>query len=150
MFDSNANRLKTYFYYLSKYIVSWKTKLSGHIKSFSIHFMYFQCHYGSFTNFWRIIYCCINNGPLPNVIFSALYFKHSLLNWRLKCMEMTECLLNCRFYQTIISNFSSKLKLKLIEKLLILDDFYAPDLRWENVIILGCAAWSYHYLQKRW
>ena len=85
--------------------------------------------------FWKIIYFCSKNGPLSNVIFSALYFKHSLINWRLKCMEMTGCLQNCRFYRTIISNFSSKVKLKLIEKLSIsADDFYPPNLRCENVI----------------
>ena len=39
-----------------------------------------------------------------------------VLNWRLKCMEMTKCLENCRFDQTIISNFSSKLKLKMMFK----------------------------------
>ena len=65
--------------------------------------------------FWRILYFCSNNGPLPNVIFSALYFKHSLLNWRLKCMEITECLQNYRFYQTIISNYSSEVKLIVID-----------------------------------
>ena len=30
-----------------------KNKLSGHIKSFSIHFMYFQCHYGSFNQLFE-------------------------------------------------------------------------------------------------
>ena len=31
-----------------------------------------------------------------------------------------------------------------------LKDFSAYDLRWENVIFRGCAAWSYHCLQKHW
>ena len=70
-----------------------------------------------FTNFLNNYIFCGNNGPLPNVIFSALYFKHSLLNRRLKFMEMKECLQNCRFYRAIISNYSKKVKLKLIEQL---------------------------------
>ena len=44
-------------------------------------------------------------------------------------MEMTECLKNCKFYRAIISNYSSEVKLKLIEKLWTSDDFSAPDLR---------------------
>ena len=128
-----------------------KNKLSGHIQSFFIHSMHFQCHYGTFYQLFEEIYIfCSNNGPLPNVIPSALYFKHSLLNWRLKFMEMTECLQNCMLYQTIISNYSGAVKLKFIEKLWTSEDFSAPDLRWEDVIFWGCAAWSYHYLQKYW
>ena len=46
-------------------------------------------------HFWRY------NGPPPNFIFSALYFKHSLLSWRLKFMEMTEYLQNWRLSEQI-------------------------------------------------
>ena len=101
-----------------------ENKLTEHILSFSFHIMYFQSHFGSFCRrFWRILHFCGNNGPLPNVTFSALYFKHSLLNWRLKFMEMTECLQNCRFYRAIISNYSNEVKSKLIEKLWASEDF---------------------------
>ena len=51
-------------------------------------------------------YFCDNYGPLPYVIISALYSKHSLLNRRLKFMKMTECCQNYRLYRTIISNYS--------------------------------------------
>ena len=50
-------------------------------------------------------------------MFSDLYFKHSLLNCRLKSKEMPACLQNCRFYRSIISNYSSEVKWKLIENL---------------------------------
>ena len=33
-----------------------KNKLSGHIKSFSIHIIYFQCHYGSFYQLFEELY----------------------------------------------------------------------------------------------
>ena len=99
-------------------------------------------------NFWKNYIFFQYNEPPSKRHFSALYFKHSLLNWRLKFMEMTECLQNCRFYRTIISNYSSELKLKLIEKLSKSKDFSAHDLRWENVIFEGCAALSYHCLQR--
>ena len=65
-------------------------------------------------------------------------------------MEMTECPQNCRFYPNNISNYSSEVIKKLIEKLSKSKDFSAQDLRWENVIFRGCAAWSYYCLQKRW
>ena len=101
-----------------------KNKLFWHINSFSIHFIYFQSHYGSFYwHVWRISYFCSNTEPLPNVFFSTLYFKHSLLNWRLKFMEMTECLQNCRFYWTIISYYSSKEKLKINWKIIDISRF---------------------------
>ena len=94
-----------------------ENKLYGHIKSFFIHIIYFQTNYSNFCRlFWRIWYVCGNNGPLPNVTFSALYFKHSLINWRLKFMEMTECLQNFRFHRKFNSNYSIEVKQKLIEK----------------------------------
>ena len=103
-----------------------ENKLYGHIKSFFIHIIYFQTNYSNLCRlFWRIWYVCGNNGPLPNVTFSALYFKDSLLNWRLKFMEMTECLQNCRFHRTFNSNYSSEVKQKLIEKLDISRLFYS-------------------------
>ena len=37
---------------------------------------------------------------------------------------MTECPQNCRFFRTTISNYLSKVKLKLIENS---EDFFAPD-----------------------
>ena len=43
-----------------------------------------------------------------------------------------------------------KLIEKLVEKLSKSKDIYAYDLLWENVIFWGCAAWSYHCIQKRW
>ena len=90
-----------------------KNKLSGHIKSVSIQFIYFQSHYGSFyQHFWRNVLFCSNTGPLPNVTFSAVYFKHSLLNWRFKFMEMTECLQNCRF---LLNNYLILLKRRKIK-----------------------------------
>ena len=119
--------------------------------SFLFYIMHFQSHLDSFCQrFRRMLYFCDNSGPLPNVILSTLYFKYSLLNWRLKFMERTECLQNCRLYRTIISNYSGEVKLKLIEKLWTSEDFSAPDLCWENIILWGCAAWSYHCIQKRW
>ena len=33
-----------------------KNKLSGQIKSLSIHIMYFQCHYGSFYQLFKELY----------------------------------------------------------------------------------------------
>ena len=82
-----------------------KNKFSDPIKSFSFHIKYFLSHFGNFCrHFWRLLYFCDNNGPLPKVIIRALYFKHSFLNWILKFNEMTECLQNCRFYRTMISN----------------------------------------------
>ena len=87
------------------------------------------------------------NGPLPNVMFRALYFKHSLLNWGLKFMEITERLQNCIFYRTNSSNYSSEVVKKLIEKLSKSTDFSAHDFLWENVIFWVCAAWSYFCLQ---
>ena len=33
-----------------------KNKLSGHMKYFSIHIMYFQCHYGSFYQLFEELY----------------------------------------------------------------------------------------------
>ena len=105
--------------------------------------MFLRSYYGTFCRLlWRTLYFCGNDGPLPNVIFSALYFTHFLLNWRLKFMEMTKCLQNCRFYRTINSNHFSEVKWKLIEKLQISKHFSAHDLRWENDIFWGCAAWS--------
>ena len=44
-------------------------------------------------------------------------------------MEMTEYLQNCMFYRTIILNYSSEVKSKLTEKLLISEDFSAHELR---------------------
>ena len=38
---------------------------------------------------------------------------------------MTECLQNCKFYRIIISNYSSKVKLKSVEKLWKSKDFFA-------------------------
>ena len=126
-----------------------KRESSGHIKSLSIDIMYFQSHQSSFClRFWRISYFCGNNGPSPNVIFSVLHFEHSLLNWRLKFKEITECLQNCRFYRKITSKYSSEVKWKLINKFVISENFSAHDLRWENVIFWGCAAWSYNCLQN--
>ena len=59
---------------------------------------------------------CGNNGPLPNVILAS-YILNILLNWRLKFMEMTECLKNWRFYRTVISNYPSEAKfMKIKEK----------------------------------
>ena len=112
----------------------------GHIKSLSIHIMYFQSHQSSFCrHFWRSLYFCGNNGPSPNVIFSVIHFKHSLLNRWLKFKEITECLQNFRFYRTIISNYSSKEKWNLINKYVISEDFSAHDLHWESIIFWGCA-----------
>ena len=58
-----------------------------------------------------------NDGFLPKYFFSAFYFKHSPLNWRLNFWQKTECLQNCRFHRTIISNYSSEGKWKLDIKL---------------------------------
>ena len=119
-----------------------ENKLSERIKNFSFHIMYFQSHFGSFwLRVWRILYFCDNNGPHSNVMFSTLYFKHSLLNCRLKSKEMTACLQNCRFYRSIFSKYSSevKWKLKIYQKLSKSKDFSNHDLRWENVIFWGCA-----------
>ena len=139
-----------YIYLLCLSTMCHENKLSRHIKSFSIFIMYFQSHHGSsFGSCCRILHFCGNNGPLPNVIFCALHFRHSLLNWRLKFMEMTECLQNYRFYRTINLIYSSEEKLKFTEKLLISEDFSARELRWDDVKIWGYAAWSYHCLQKR-
>ena len=60
---------------------------------------------------------CDNDGPLSNVRFSALYFYNSLLNNRLKSKEMTACFQNFRFYRSIILNYSSEVKCKLITNL---------------------------------
>ena len=95
-----------------------ENKLSERIKSFSFHIMFFQSHYGSFwLRVWRILYFCDNEGPLSNVSFSALYFYNSLLNYRLKSKEMTACFQNFRFYRSIILNYSSEVKCKLITNL---------------------------------
>ena len=95
---------------------------------------------------------CDNNGPLPNVILCALYFKHSLLNWRLKFIEndrMSSQLLvlpNNYMYLELTRWCEIKINCKLSNT----KDFSAHDLHWENVIFWGYAAWSYHCLQKRW
>ena len=109
-----------------------KKKLSEHIKSFSFHIMYYQSHFGSFCRRFlkNIFYFCDSNGPLPNVIFSGLYFKHSVLNWRLKFVEITEC---------IISNHSSEVNWKLIEKIIKFKSFFCSwfTLRKRHILRLG-------------
>ena len=77
-----------------------------------------------------------NNGPLTNVIFSALHFKHSQSNWIIKFIELTKCLQNFRFNRTIISDYSSNVKLKFKKYL------SAHDL---HVIFRDCATWSVSY-----
>ena len=84
----------------------------------------------SFRRSGRISYFCSNNGPCPNVIFSALY-QNSLLNWISKFKDMTEWFRNCRFFRKIFWNYPSKIKNYRIRKL-------SPhDLRWENVLFWG-------------
>ena len=78
---------------MSKYIVQWKTSYLGKYNPF----LFLSCTFKFtlfvfFRRFGRILYFCSNNGPLPNVIFSTLYLKNSLFDWRLKSKEMTECL----------------------------------------------------------
>ena len=53
--------------------------------------MYFQSHYTVViaNGFKEFYFWVVITDPIPNVILSALHFKHSLLNWRLKFMEMT-------------------------------------------------------------
>ena len=65
------------------FLSSWKRRILDIFFLYSYH-IYFQSHFGSFCRrFWRIFNFYSNNGPLPNVIISALYFKYCLLNWRL-------------------------------------------------------------------
>ena len=61
------------------------------IKSFSSHIIYFQCHWDNFYQLFEELY-------IFSVImdpFQTSFLAHSLLNWKLKFMEMTECLQNC-------------------------------------------------------
>ena len=61
-----------------------KNKLSVHLKSFSIHIMFFQNHFGSFVfaDFFKecFIFAIIKDLFETSFFFSAVYFKHSLLN----------------------------------------------------------------------
>ena len=96
----------------------WKNKYV-HIKSFSIHIMYFESHYGRFYRFFEEFYIfTAMMDPFQTSLFSALYFKHSLLKWRLQFMEMTECLKHCMFYRTIIANYFSEKKIKINWKII--------------------------------
>ena len=123
-------------------ILCHEKKISKYIQSFSIPIMYFQSHHDGFSRrFRKIVFMAVIMDPY--VIFSALYFKHSQSNWILKFIELTKCLQNCRFYRTIISDYSSKVK-KIQLKLYNSEDFSAHDLHWEHGIFWDCAAWSYH------
>ena len=54
-----------------------KNKLSGHIKSFSIHSMYFQCHYGSFyQRFEELCILAVIMDPFQTS-FLALYILNT-------------------------------------------------------------------------
>ena len=117
-------------------------------KSFSFHIMYFQRHFGSFwLRVWRILYFSDSNRPLSNVMFSALYFKHSLLNCRLKSKEITACLQNCL---KLLKRSKMKIFWKFIKIYQNQKTFLLMTYVEKNVIFWGCAAWSYHCLQKRW
>ena len=50
-------------------------------------------------------------------------------------MELTACLQNCKFYRTIIPNYSIEERKKLNKELLKSEDFSAHGLRRENVIL---------------
>ena len=102
---------------LSKYIVQWKTSYQD---IFNPLIMYFQSHNVCFfPRFGRILYFCSNNGPLPNAIFSALYLKNSLLPWKLKSKEMTECLKLQNWTRPILQIAEQGKKLKF-ESLLLM------------------------------
>ena len=44
------------------------------------------------------VFAAVKDPGHPSVIFRTLYFKHSLLNSKLKFIEMTEWLESCRSY----------------------------------------------------
>ena len=90
----------------------WK-KLSGHISFFSIPIMYFQSHCGSFCRpFWRILHFAVIMDPFQmSFLAPKSYTLYSFI-------EMTECLQNCRFYRTIISNYASIVKWKQYKKII--------------------------------
>ena len=58
--------------------------------------------------------------PFQTSLSLPCILNNSLLNWRLKFMEMTECLQNCRFYGTIISDYSSEVKLSKSKDFLLM------------------------------
>ena len=114
------------FSFLFKYIVQWKT---SYLDIFN-PFLFLSCTFkvtvfGFLRRFGRILYFCSNNGPLPNVIFSALYLKKSLLDWRLKSKEMTECLIIVDFTYIFPLITRARLKIKLRKSA-------AHDLRWKT------------------
>ena len=79
--NSNANRLYIFFS-LSKYFVL--LKMTSYLDIFNPD-LFVSCTFkitmfGFISTIGRILYFCSNNGPLPNVIFSALYLKNSLLD----------------------------------------------------------------------
>ena len=51
-----------------------------------------------------------------NVIFSALYLKHFLLHWRLKFIEMTECIYKIVGFTKQLSKYSSEVKKKITKR----------------------------------
>ena len=87
--------------------------------------------------FGRILYCCVIMDPVQTSYFSELYLKNSLLDWKLKSMDMTEWFQNRGFSEKFseITRAMQKIKIRT---------FSAHDLRWENVIFWGCADLSYH------
>ena len=89
--------------------------------------MYFQSHY-DFANVFKDLKSSGNNERHLYLIFSAIYFEHPLFNWRFKFMELSNCLHSCRFYRTIILNYSSEVKQKLGKTLLKSADFSSHNL----------------------
>ena len=105
---------------MSKYIIPWKT---NYLDRFN--FSLFLSSTFKVTrlvllkllkNFY--IFAVIMDPFQTSILVHCMYFKYFLLNWRLKSMEMSKCLQNCRCYRTIISNYLSKvikIKLKMIQ-----------------------------------
>ena len=97
---------------MSKCIVQWKTSYLD-ILNLSLFITWtFKVIMVVFTDIFEEFY-------IFAVIIDPFQTSFLALYRRLKFVELTECLQNWRFYQTIISNYSREVKWKLIEKLLI-------------------------------
>ena len=83
--------------------------------------MYFQSYYGSFCRrFWRILHFAVIMNPFQTSFLAQK--SYTLCSF----IEMTECLQNCMFYRTIISNNASIVKWKLDEKIIKIRRLFCP------------------------
>ena len=64
-----------------------KKKLSGLLNLLYLS-LFLSCTFKVILVVFADVHFCGDNGPLPHVIISALYFKHALSIGRLELMEM--------------------------------------------------------------